>query len=219
MTNINQPLFGAQPSLCEDFTNSDRQEILPLLVSERDKELKDPTSLIRAESQIRILCLLSDVYPKSLKTVEISDTVHLHRSTISAAANLLLEMELIEKAVVPGTENHVNPTLTFCIAEKYKLQVKSAVHRWLAADPKLLSSVNNIDDSDSTESESLSSSISALPMDKLSLLVTEMARQIKSLQARVSVLESKLDETSKQNEAFDLSEAFDALGLDLGGVR
>ncbi|NEO24879.1 hypothetical protein [Moorena sp. SIO4A5] len=227
-TNVKDPSLMGQPYTFSDFQKKKQQEDDTLFSLKQDKELKDPTSLIRSDSQIRTLCFLQSAFPNSLKSTEIAEAIHLHRSTVSVATNVLIEMELVEKSIVPGTENHINPTLTFSLTDKHKHHVEASVNRWLTADPTLLNKPQDRSpaSADSTtanpkqvdvEEVNQTSPSPELPIDNLSLIITEMALEIKSLRVRVSALESQQEEVHKQKENCDLSKAFEALGLELGG--
>lgn len=136
MTLHDTPLWGQSPS-CRDFQDKEfRQTTLPLEHTEKTRT-ENPTLLISNDNQTRILCVLNGCYPGSLRATQICEATYIHRSTVSVNTRELIELGLVEKAIVPGTANHINPTLLFRLSDLYKEEVESFLSAKIKVQPNL----------------------------------------------------------------------------------
>lgn len=224
--NIKDSLFSSQASsfnrLRDVVERPDSKEQSPdqqPLASSRKRSTEDPTLLITNDTQIRFLCLLNECFPEGLRSTQIAEAVHIHRSTASNNANDLLEMGLIEKSVVPGTENHVNPTLLFRISPKFKDKVQSFLDLRLKADPRLriayTSDGNNSDDFAPSDGNELGSEVAESFEQQVEHGFKVLAQQILSMQREIDELKRRLNETPQEKP--NLLQTLESFGFSYDG--
>lgn len=197
----------------------------PLFLDQVDQRLvENPTLLVSSDNQIRILCALSQCFPEGLKVIQISDAAHLHRSTVSVNTKELLELRLIEKSTVPGTENHINPTQVFRLSEEFRKEVQAFLSLKLRVQPELWAvyppaspSVDRLgqttEDLETSKSDSIASQ--TLINQNLTGSFNEQVKEgFKRIAYRMLMMQQEIDElkqrlNEKPSVQTDLSEVFD----------
>ena len=122
---INNTFVGSQD---EDFVGLDKKlsktNQQSLLADNFLKE-QNPTLFVSNDTQVKILTILVKEYPDRLKTLDLSKSLYLHRSTIGLNINELVDLGLVHKGILDSTKNHVNPTSLFKIADIHVNKVRS----------------------------------------------------------------------------------------------
>lgn len=200
---------------------------MPLFLNEEKECMEDPTVLVNNDNQIRILCALNECFPGGLKATQISDAAHIHRSTVSVNSNELLELGLIEKSIVPGTENHINPTLLFRLSESFKDKVQAFLAPRIKAQPELwavyppescpkqFAQPSTLEDVETTEDYSeVSQQTPKSFEEQVKQGFKIMAERMLAMQREIDELKQRLNEKphtqTDLSEVFDIFESFDA---------
>lgn len=229
MTNVNGSSFRGQASASKDFSDENFEEDLKTArevksPSQKSVSKKDSLNLVQGKTPFKILYILDKCSPKKLQATEISKLSGIHRVTISGHCKELFELGVIRRDYLPGTENKVNPTYLFSTFESLKEDLTKILKLKIEKNPAIaeLEELENIDNVglesnliDTPIPESNANQLQAF--DQIKVVITKMAKEIKSLRQRVSDLEK--NESLKQNADLDFSEALDALGIDLGDSK
>lgn len=170
-----------------------------------EKTTKDPLSLVTTDTQIKALYLLYNVFPKKMKAAEIADKIFVHRSTVSTNVNDLIEIGLIDKSIVRGTENHVNPTLLFYISSHYKEKIKEFLDSKEKFNPDIFKGI--LDDSfESVNNEANEDDLSPSFEEQVKTVLVQLTQKISVMQEEIDQLKKRLDEKPKPKT--DLSDVF-----------
>lgn len=203
--------------------NKSENSFLPSISFEQQSK-KDPFSFVTTDTQVKILYLLLSYYPDELKATEIAKSIFAHRSTVSTNINELIEIGLVEKSIVKGTENHINPTLIFSISKDKKEQIEEFINIKRRLEPDLFLSANSLD---ATEDDSCDDSsdidLSEVNSDKQNTQSISFEEEVGNMfikvfehmalmQQEIDELKMKLNEKPKPNSSFlqarSLAEAF-----------
>jgi len=224
--SLNQPL--PLRDFHGELSNSSANSPNSLSLSENSLEYK----LDRIKKNaVRTFFIISEIYPSEIQTLEIAKKSEIHRSTISVHVKELEELDLIEKRIVPGTENKLKPTYSYKLASSIDRQrVREIFEIKFPGDPLL----GNISQSStpsfvkSDDEQQLDSTETAEPValydaqpeisnfkqpfeEQIVSIIKKMAQEIVALQNRVSELEDKLSQESRRGEQVDLTEVFTLL--------
>lgn len=120
----------SQPLSFLDFTDT-QEKCIEL------KKMDNPTVLVTNDNQIKILNVLNQVFPRGLKSSQISEIAEIHRSTTHSNTKELEELGLLVKNVLTGTQTHKNPTLIFSISPEYKQIIDEFLELRIKLTPEL----------------------------------------------------------------------------------
>ncbi|MDJ1184517.1 MarR family transcriptional regulator [Roseofilum casamattae] len=233
MNSVEDPSLSGQLRASRESRNRGIREAVVLsskLFSSDGNLSKDPTALIANDNQIRILCTLNQAYPKSLRSTQISEAAHIHRSTVSLHSNELLELGLIEKSIVSGTERHVNPTLLYKLHDDFVQEIQAFLLTRLEAYPELwseyTSDIDDVVELERVEANSVSESktfqeevksLFEITADQMQWIMEQMA----SMQEEIDMLKKRLNDDSKsKTDLKSVVSTFESLSLHRnGGAR